>query len=119
MMQRLDGSIFGLEQFGINPLNIDLCAVCNPAMEQRLTQRFVGILKRCVFSDDRNRHLTVRAGNPVAYTLPGGQVRRFVFKAKMPDNLAVQPLFVIGQRNLIDIVHIQPQNHGRFPNVAE
>ena len=37
----------------------------------------------------------------------------------MTDHLAVQPLFVIGQRHLVNVAHIHAEDHRRRPDVAE
>ena len=119
MMQRLDGGVLGLEQLGINPLDIHLGAVGDAAMYQRLAKGFVGILKRGVFADDGDGDLAVRIGDAIADAGPFGQVRRLVGQPKMAHHLGVQPLRMIGQRHLIDVVHIHAKDHRGRADVAE
>ena len=37
----------------------------------------------------------------------------------MPHHLAVEPLFMVGERHLVDVADIHPQNDRRLPDIAE
>ena len=119
MMQRLDGGVFGLEQLGIDPFDAYLGAVGDAAVNKRLAKRFIGILKRRVFADDGNRHFAVGVGDTVANLCPCAEIRSFIGKPEMAHDLGIQPLRVIGQRNLVDVVYIHAEDHRRRADVAE
>src|SRR3546814_6509447 len=49
-----------LEQFGVEPADVDLDPVRHAAVDQRLVQRFIGVGQRDIFADDADRHLALR-----------------------------------------------------------
>ena len=58
--QGSDFSVILLEQFRIDPADIDLDPVRHPAMDQRFVKRFVSVLQADIFADHANRDLAFR-----------------------------------------------------------
>ena len=88
--------IFLLEGLRLDPLQVDLHLVGDAAMDERLVQRFVGVLEPGVFADHRDIHLAVRIGDGLGDLPPALEVRlRRVLDAEGGEHFAVEPLFVI------------------------
>jgi hypothetical protein len=65
-----------LEQFGVDPLDVDLDPVGHAAVNQRLVERLVGILQADIFADDADGDFAFRVLLAVDDVVPAPQVGR-------------------------------------------
>ena len=54
-----------LEQFRVEPVDVDLDPVGEAAVDERLGQALIGVLQADIFADDADRHLAFRVEQPV------------------------------------------------------
>ena len=71
-----DIAVGRFEQFGIDPLDVDLDPVGQAAMDQRFVQRLVGIRQADIFADHADRHFAFGIVQPVDDIVPAAQVGR-------------------------------------------
>ena len=119
MVQRFDRGIFLFKYFRVNPFNIDLDAIRNTAMNQRLTKRFIRILQAGIFADNGNRDLAFRIGHGLANSRPSGQIRSCIRQPEMPHHFAIQPLIMVRQRHFVNITDIARKHHRRLADVTK
>ncbi len=62
--------IFALEDFALDPVELDLHLVGDAAMRQRLDQRFIGVLHAGVFADNGDGHLAFRIAHALVDGVP-------------------------------------------------
>ena len=69
-----------LEQLGVDPLDVDLGAIGDAAMDQRLAQALVGVGKADIFADDADRDLALVMVDAVHDLVPAREIglRRIV-----------------------------------------
>ena len=104
----------------VDPVQLHLHIVGDPAMGQRLGQRFVAVDQVVYLPTTAMRTSPSGSRTPLHDPLPARQVgRRRRRQAEMPQHLAVQALGVIGDRHLVDGVHVQGRDHRLGPHVAE
>src|SRR3546814_11205049 len=84
----------GLEQFGVDPADVDLHAIGDAAVDERFVERFIGILKADIFADDADRDLALGTLQPLDDLGPARQIGRAAGRA--PERL--QPLAVAAFR---------------------
>lgn len=112
--------IFLFEDLGLDPFQLDLDAIGKTTVMQRLDQRLVGILEAGVFADDRNRHFAFRRADAVADLFPRLQTRLGRrLDAEGGQHFRIETFLVVGNRNVIDIRHIQRLDDGGRTHVAE
>src|ERR1700691_2317982 len=111
--------VFLLEDFRIEPVELDPDIVGYPAMGQRLGQRFIAVGQMGVFAHhgdgDRAFGLT-DARHDLA---PARQIGVARVEAEMPAHLAVEAVGVIGHRHLVDGVDVERGDDALFPQVAK
>ena len=66
--------VFVLEDFGFDPVEIDLHLVGDAAMGQRFDQRLIGVLQAGILADDGDRDLAFRIADALVDRLPARQV---------------------------------------------
>src|SRR3546814_6143373 len=54
---RGDVAVAGLEQFGVDPADVDIHAIGDAAVDESFVERFIGLLKAAIFADDADREL--------------------------------------------------------------
>ena len=123
-MQRLQlsGQPVGilLEQLGIQPADMHLHPVGDPAMHQRLVERLVRILQADIFADHADRHLALGLLDPLDDLAPARQIeRRGRIQPECIQHRTVQPLDMILQRHAVDRPGIQRGDHRFLAHVAE
>ena len=106
-MQRLElGGEIGvvmLEQFSVEPADVDLGTVGEPAVDQRFAKAFVGVGKPDIFADDADRHFAVVIVESVHDVVPARQVRpRRVVHPERLEHFVVEPFGVILQWDVVD-----------------
>ncbi len=110
----------GGEQLRVEPVDADLDAVGEAAVDQSLGQRLVGVLQADIFADHADRHLALKMLLPVHDVLPAGEVRLGrVLDAEGAQHLGVEPLAMILERHRIDALGIQSGDDRFFAHVAE
>ena len=101
-----------LEDLALDPVELDLHAIGDAAMGQRLDQRLVGILEACIFADDGDRHLAFGIVDGAGDPLPARQVRRRgVVDAEGGQHLGVEPFAMIGDRHVVDRRNVARFDH--------
>src|SRR3546814_19314692 len=65
-----------LEQFGVDPADVDLHAIGDAAVDERFVERFIGILKADIFADDADRDLALGTLQPLDDLGPARQIGR-------------------------------------------
>src|SRR3546814_752823 len=73
---RGDVAVAGLEQFGVDPADVDLHAIGDAAVDERFVERFIGILKADIFADDADRDLALGTLQPLDDLGPARQIGR-------------------------------------------
>ena len=109
-----------LEQFGVNPLDVDLRAVGDAAMDQGLAQALIGIRETDIFADDADRDLAVVIVDPIHDVAPHGQFgRRRVGDAEGAKHLIVKSALVVLERHVVDVSCVERLDHRRLGHVAK
>ena len=112
--------IGAFEFLRIQPLDVDLHPVGQPAVHQRFGERFIGVLHAGIFADDADGHFAFRVVNPLGNILPAGKIgARRISDAEGVQHFVVQPFSMILQRHFIDAFRIQRRNHRFLAHVAE
>ena len=97
-----------LEQLGVDPLDVDLGAVGDAAVDQRLAQALVGVGKADIFADDADRHLALIMVDPVHDLVPAGEIGlRRVVDPERAEHFIVEAGLVILQRHVIDVARVE------------
>jgi hypothetical protein len=112
--------VLALEDLRLDPLQVDPDLVGDAAVDQRLLQRLVGVEQAGVLAHDGDRHLAFRVGDAVGDFAPPAKVGLGL--ARQPEgaeHLAVEAFRMIGQRHVVDRVHVQRLDDGRWLHVAE
>ena len=121
-VRRFEGSLdaCGRHVVGVDPAGLDPDVVGDPAMGQRLAQRFVGVAQAGVLADDRDRDLPFRGADAPHDLAPRGEIRRRrVVDAEMAHDLGVEPPLVVADRDFVDAVHVDRRDHAVLAHVAE
>ena len=118
-VQMLDG-VFGVEQFRGNPVEIDPRMIGNPAMNQRLGERFVGVGKIGVLAHNRDVDLAVGGANAADDLAPRIEIGRGArVDLEMVEDLNIEAFVVILDRHLIDRIDIKRGHDGFRADIAE
>ena len=114
-------SAFGmLEQLGVDPLDVDLGAVGDAAVDQRLAQALVGVGQADIFADDADRHLAVVMVDPVHDVGPARELGpRRVLDPEGAQHFVVEAGLVILQRHVVDVARVERRDDRRLRDVAE
>ena len=89
-------------------------------MDQRLVERFVGVLEAGIFADHGDIHLAVGIGDGLGDLPPALEIRLGrVRDAEGGEHLAVEPFGVIGDRHLVDRGDVERLDHSFGPDIAE
>src|SRR5665648_913460 len=116
----IGGGVLALEHLRLDPFEIDLDLVGDAAMDQRFVQGFVGVLEPGVFADDGHGHLAVRLGDGLGDLLPHAQIGlRRIGDAESGEQLAVEPLPVIGDRHVVDAGDVESLDDRFGAHIAE
>ena len=109
-----------LEQFRIDPFDVDLDPVGHTAMDQRLLDGFIGIFKLRVLADHADRDRAIGGMNTVIHILPHGQIgARRGRNLKRIQNGLIQPFAMIGEGGLVNRFQIIGGDHRLRAHVAE
>ena len=112
--------VFAVKRFCVDPFHIDLDAVGHATVGQRLLDGFIGILKLHIFADDGDIHLAIGVMNAVGNVLPDAKVRLGRGgDVESVQHRLIQPLFMIGQRRLVDRVQVIGGDHGIGAHIAK
>ena len=89
-------------------------------MDQRLAERLISVLEPGIFADDGDGHLAVGIGHGVGDLPPAFEVRLGrMGDAERGQHLAVETFRVIGDRHVIDALHVERLDHRLGADVAE
>ncbi len=92
---------------GVDPVDLDLAAVVDGRMLERLGDRQVGVLELHVLADERDPHGAARLAGAARDRLPAAQVgRRRVESEVLLEDVVVDALGVEHQRHLVDVGHV-------------
>src|ERR1039457_5893554 len=105
--------------FGIDPVNIDLQFVRQPAVQQRLLQALVGVLVVRVLAHEADRHLVARVGDALEHGGPAAELARPGIDAQQPKHNFVTPFPREHDRHLVYRLDVARRNHGLHVHVAE
>ena len=116
----IGGGVLALEDLGFDPFEIDLHLVGDAAMNQRLAERLIGILEPGIFADHGDGHFAIGIGDGVGDLPPAlevglGRVR----DAERGQHFAVETFRVVGDRHVIDALHVERLDHGFGADIAE
>ena len=112
--------VFLFEDLRLDPLELDLDAIGDAAVIERLDQRLVGVLEARVLADDGNGHFAFRRADAVADLFPlveTGFWRRL--DAEGGQHFRIEAFLVIGHRHVVDIGDVERLDDGRRPHIAE
>ena len=112
--------VFGLEDLRFNPFEIDLHAVGDAAMGQRLDQGFVGVLEAGVLAHHRNGDFAFGIVDALGDGVPARHIGLGRgLDAKRGQHFAVKPGLVIGLRHIVNRADVAGLDHGALAHVAE
>ena len=109
-----------LEHLGVDPLDVDLGAVGDAAVDQGLAQALVGVGQADIFADDADRHLALVMVDAVHDLVPARQVGlRRIRDPEGAQHFVVEPGLVILQRHVVDVPGVERRDDRRLGDVAE
>ena len=109
-----------IELFGVDQADGDLDVVGDPAMAERLSDRFVRIRNVGVLSDKRHADFAVRIVDRLRNALPTRQVRlRRVGDPEVADHFLIETFGVVGRRHVIDVPDVAGLDDAGGAHVAE
>ena len=109
-----------LEDFRIDPFQLDLHLVGDAAMGEGLGQRLIAVQQIGVFADDGDAHFAFRRAHGVDDALPARQIRLGLEgQGEMAQHFAVHAGFVIGNGHGVDRVHVQGRDDRLGAHIAE
>ena len=112
--------ILALEDLAVDPVEVDLDPVGDAAVDQRLAQRFVGVLEAGVLADDGDVDLALGVVEAGRDLFPGREIGlRRIGDAEGGEDFAVEAFLVIGERHVVDRGDVEALDHGAFAHVAE
>ena len=105
----------------LDPLDLDLGAVVEAGVAQRLDHRQVGVGKVHVLADDADPHRADGGGHLLDEVLPAGQVDRVVGHGDLEDleQVAVESLLVEHEGDLVDVVGVDAGHDRLDGHVAQ
>ena len=104
-----------LEQLGVDPFDVDLGAVGDAAVDQRLAQALVGVGQADIFADDADRDLAVVMVDAVHDLGPARDIRlRRVGDPERAQDFVVEPGLMILQRHVVDVARVERRDHRRL-----
>ena len=109
----------GLEDLGIDPVELDADIVGDAAMGHRFGERFVAVREVRVLANDRDVDLALRPADAVNDRVPAGQIGLARLKPEMGADFAVKAFGMIGAGNRVDRVDIDRRDDARFAQIAE
>src|SRR5436190_87245 len=108
-----------LERFGLDPADVDLQAVLEPAVVQGFVQALVRILVTDVLADDVNRQLVGGIADPVDQIAPVLHLRFGLRQVQALEDDAVEPFLGEHRRHLVDARHVPGGDDRLGVDVAE
>src|SRR5579875_127482 len=108
-----------LEDFAVEPIELDADVVGDAAVGQRLAQRLVGVGQMRVLAHDGDGDVALGLADARHDVLPARQVGLARVEAEMATDLAVEALRVVGHRHVVDGVDVERRNHALLVQVAE
>ena len=95
--------VIAFEDFGVDPLDVDLHPVGKPAVDQCFVEAFIGVRQPDIFTHHRDGNFAFWVEIAVVDIVPRRQIRfGRVGNAEGAQHLAVEPFGVILLRNRID-----------------
>ena len=108
-----------LEQFSVEPADVDLRPVGEAAVNQRFSQRFIGIGQPDIFADDADGDFAFMVVEAIHDVVPARQVGARRIDTEHVEHGVVETLFMIAQRNIVDRARVERRDHRRDGDVAE
>src|SRR5215472_979406 len=112
-------AVFALQPLGFHPGQVQLQVVRHCAVDQRLFERFVGVLVLHVLADNADVDLIFRVVDALHQVFPTGQFGLFRIDAQVAQNESIDAFTREHQRHLIDRGNIFGGDHGFIFHVAE
>src|SRR5207302_11279801 len=109
----------GLEDLGIDPVELDADIVGDAAMGHRFGERFVAVREVRVLANDRDVDLALGPADAVNDRVPAGQIGLARLKPEMGADFAVKAFGMIGAGNRVDRVDIDRRDDARLAQIAE
>ena len=115
------GGVPLVELLGADPADVDLDAVVEPCVLERLDHAQVGVGQRDVLADNRDRHQAPRPAHALQHLDPGAVVGLVlgVVEVEVPGYAAAQPGVLEQYRHLVDRLHVGHRDHTLAGDVAE
>src|SRR5918993_794553 len=109
-----------LEELRVDPLDVDLRPVRDPAMDQGFPQALVRIGQADIFADDADRYFAVVVIDGI-HDLPPACEIRFggVLDAEGVKHFIIEPGLMILKRHIVDIAGVERRDDRGFADVAE
>ena len=102
-MLEIGRRVLALEDLAVDPVEVDLHAVGDAAVDQRLAQRFVGVLEAGIFADDGDVDLALGVVEAVRHVVPCAEIGLGrIGDAEGGQHFAIEPFLVIGDRHVVD-----------------
>ena len=96
------------EVFRIDVADVHFVAAADARMVERFVERFVGIGQIHIFADHGDGDFLFEIGDGGFNLLPHGQVGGVRFQVEVAHYRLIHALFVIEQRDFVNVFHVQP-----------
>ncbi len=103
--------LLGVEVLGVDELDVDLDAVMDPAVLERLDHRLVGVFEADVLADQGDLHPAVGGVGAAHHRFPLGEVRGRRLHPEVVEDEVVDALGAEHQRHLVDVVDVVGRDH--------
>ena len=107
------------EPVAADPCDVHAHVVGDPAMEQRLLHRLVGVVQVGVLADYRDLHPLRRLENLADHQFPAGEVGLRRLQVEPLADHPVEALLLKAERDLVNGMHIRALDHAVEIHVAE
>ena len=111
LLQQL-ATLLVVERLGVDPEDLDLGAVVDARVLERLDHGQVGVLELHVLADERDAHVLLRLGRAAHGRLPVAELGRRRLGLEVVEDQVVHALRPEHQRHLVDVVDVARGDHG-------
>jgi hypothetical protein len=109
-----------LEDLGLDPFELHLDLVGDATMDQRFTERLIGIEQPGIFADDRDLDLAFRIGDAVHHHLPAREIGFGCGRdAEGIEHFLVETFGMIRARDIVNASDIERLDDGGGRHIAE
>ena len=113
------GGLVGVERLGVDPLDLEVRAVVDGAVLERLDDRQVGVLQLHVLAHDRDAHAALELVDAAAERLPALEPARRDLEPEVLEHELVELLVAQAERHRVEMRGVLGRDHGALVEVGE